>query len=244
MKKLFILFIIPIFIISCQKDSVNETHKLNTSNANEPALEERYTSSQIRQAIVNLVSTTAFNHMRDSLLINAGRETLNLSELSYTLTSFADINILLNSNILFLYFPYIDDNYNNVTTKNVICLDNVTATSQLQDIAGGSVSVSSVETNFTVMYKTVGHSYDYKVDNLPDVAYLDKAKIVTSGAGTVLSIGGWLPWRRCYCRAKKFPDGGTSSTGTCSELKKNADISMRKCSRTGFINQDCPGTDC
>ena len=244
MKNLIFLFSI-IFLISCQKElSVDKNSSISSNQNKNDILEERYSNSQIRQAIVNLISISNFNSLRDSLLINSLRETITLSELNYKGAAYADISILQSSNILFLYFPYIEQNYSAKTNINIISLDNVTATNQLADLNGSSVSVSQIENNLTVMYKTSSHSYDYLLDNHVSLSYLERAKAVTSGGGVTALAGGWLPWRRCYCEPRKFPEGGISSVGDCILYKGDATNGQKKCGRSGFISQDCPGNEC
>lgn len=182
------------------------------------------------------------------MCIDNTRETVTIDELIEMGAGSTDIQVLEENGILFLYFPFIEQNYMNRSIINIVCLDDINTDTSLVDLNGSHVDLLSIQNNFTVMYKTKPHLWDNALDNDANFSTLEKCKIILSvQSNATLGHGGWLPWRRCHCTRGHIDENGNwYSSGTCKLYHQVPDQErcVPVCDRSGFIDQNCSNAPC
>lgn len=183
---------------------------------------ETRNNANLRQAIINIFSdSVVLNYVYISCIVGEN-EVVSLSQMPLPATYLADINTISAAGVSEFYLPFIDMNFNLRTSMRVINLDGQTDSTQLYDLNGSLNNKTSLESNFAILFKTTAHVNDVQALGV---------------------VGGWKPWRKCYCVGRNFPGGGISSQSDCLSLTDPA-TGHGSCTRTGFFKQECSGEPC
>lgn len=162
----------------------------------------------------------SYDFIDSNIVSNSEAQFVTLNDLKRLSNDSANINIIENQGIRVFYLPFLEDNFANRNSLQVVNLDGTVDSTQIEDLNGIYLSKSQINSVFTIMFKTTSHTFDVQEAAIPE---------------------GWWPWRRCYCEPRRFPDGSISSTGDCLSL---IDKGIGACTRTGFFRQECSGKPC